>query len=160
MSSLSLRRYQDTDHDWLVEQHQTHYTTHDGFDESFGPLVSQILTAYSADYDPTRECGWIAEEDGVRLGSIFCVKRTETTAQLRLFYLRSAARGQGLGKTLLQHCQRFAKDAGYADMVLWTHESHRVACALYRASGWRLESSETVHSFGQDLVEQKWSIRL
>ncbi len=45
-------------------------------------------------------------------------------------------------------------------MVLWTHESHTAACALYKASGWELTDSKAVHSFGVDLVEQSWKIRL
>lgn len=160
MSHPHLRAYAPSDHDWLVAQHQTHYRQTEGFDDTFGPLVSGILKTFEADHDPSREAGWIAERDGQRLGSIFCVKLTETTAKLRLFYLVAGARGTGLGKSLLQRCMTFAKDAGYTDMSLWTHESHTAAGALYRAKGWSLDSSTPVHSFGQDLVEQMWSIRL
>ncbi|GHG86846.1 hypothetical protein GCM10010961_14790 [Pseudodonghicola xiamenensis] len=54
----------------------------------------------------------------------------------------------------------YAREAGYRDMVLWTHESHQAACALYAAAGWTLERSEPVRSFGIDLVEQSWRIVL
>ncbi|MDZ7708937.1 MAG: hypothetical protein U5K36_01530 [Roseovarius sp.] len=37
----------------------------------------------------------------------------------------------------------FARDCGYARMQLWTHESHRAACALYAAHGWRLTASRS-----------------
>jgi hypothetical protein len=43
-------------------------------------------------------------------------------------------------------------------MQLWTHESHRAACALYAQNGWQLVSSKPVRSFGCDLVEQSWEI--
>ena len=75
-------------------------------------------------------------------------------------YLAEGARGQGLGKRLLRTCMEFARDKGYADMTLWTHESHKAACALYAANGWQLVSSKPVHSFGMDLVEQMWTITL
>nr|WP_316774411.1 hypothetical protein [Sedimentitalea todarodis] len=54
----------------------------------------------------------------------------------------------------------FAREQGYRDMRLRTHESHRAACALYKASGWHLVDSRPVRSFGVDLVEQSWHIDL
>lgn len=52
----------------------------------------------------------------------------------------------------------FAQAQGYRGMTLWTHESHRAAGALYARTGWTLVSSKPVTSFGQDLVEQHWTI--
>jgi hypothetical protein len=54
----------------------------------------------------------------------------------------------------------YAKHKGYSSMQLWTHESHKAACALYAKSGWSLVSSKPVHSFGVELVEQSWEIEL
>ncbi|MEP4199129.1 MAG: GNAT family N-acetyltransferase [Aliishimia sp.] len=67
------------------------------------------------------------------------------------------ARGLGVGRKMLSHCMGFARDIGYRDMTLWTHESHEAACALYRKTGWRLVDAKPVNSFGQDLVEQTWT---
>lgn len=160
MADLILRPFTSDDTDWLVEQHGQLYARDVGFDESFGDLVREILVAFNADHDPTRETGWIAEENGQRLGSIFCVSAGEATAKLRLFLLTPEARGKGLGKRLLTTCMEYARSKGYSEMVLWTHESHRAACALYRAFGWTLEDSKPVRSFGVDLVEQHWRISL
>jgi GNAT superfamily N-acetyltransferase len=88
------------------------------------------------------------------------VRLDDQTAKLRLFLLEPQMRGHGLGKQMLAHCMAFAKQAGYSRMQLWTHESHKAACALYAASGWRLAASRPVHSFGRDLVEQSWKIDL
>lgn len=160
MSDVTIRRFEAADAPWLVDQHAVLYSRDEGFDDTFGPLVASILEAFVAGHDPDRERGWIAEQDGNRLGSIFCVGLTETTAKLRLFLLTPDARGKGLGKRLLRQCMDFARAAGYHDMQLWTHESHKAACALYAASGWALVSSKPVHSFGVDLVEQSWRIDL
>jgi len=160
---ITLRPFAAADKDWLVERHQTLYAQDEGFDDTFGPLVDTILEAFLAEHDPAREQGWVAEEDGTRLGTIFCVAAgpdRPRTAKLRLFLLDPAARGKGLGKQLLTTCMAFAKAAGYRDMVLWTHESHRAACALYAASGWELTDSRAVTSFGVNLVEQSWRIDL
>ncbi|MBW4707769.1 GNAT family N-acetyltransferase [Roseobacter sp. YSTF-M11] len=159
MEQVKIRNFTSGDRDWLVDQHGTLYAQGEGFDDSFGALVAEILDAFLSGHDPAREAGWIAEEDGHRLGSIFCVKLTETTAKLRLFLLVPQARGRGLGKQLLRTCMDFAKGNGYTDMQLWTHESHAAACGLYRSAGWQMVSSKPVHSFGQDLVEQSWIYR-
>lgn len=160
MSDATLRRFEAADAPWLTRQHQSLYARDEGFDDSFGALVAEILADFIAGHDPARERGWIAEADGVRLGSIFCVAAGPATAKLRLFLLTPEARGKGLGRRLLANCMEFARDVGYRDMVLWTHESHRAACALYAAAGWRITESKPVHSFGVDLVEQTWAVTL
>lgn len=145
---------------WLVTQHGELYAAEEGFDDSFGPLVAGILADFVADHDPTRERGWIAMSGGQRLGSIFCVSAGGETAKLRMFLLTQQARGKGLGKRLLTECMAFAGACGYRDMVLWTHESHKAACALYASFGWELVESKPVHSFGVDLIEQSWRVDL
>ncbi|WP_424833249.1 GNAT family N-acetyltransferase [Ruegeria sp.] len=160
MDEIEIREFRADDAQWLVDLHGVSYARDEGFDDSFGALVEQILSDFVSDHDPTRERGWIAERAGTRLGSIFCVVQGEQTAKLRLFLLVPEARGQGLGKRLLNTCMGFARDVGYKDMQLWTHESHAAACALYRASGWQLTGSKPVRSFGVDLVEQSWRIQL
>jgi GNAT superfamily N-acetyltransferase len=155
-----IRPFRAEDIPWLVERHQTLYAADEGFDDTFGPLVRDILDAFVADHDPSCEAGWIAEEAGRPLGSIFCVRTDAETAKLRLFLLVPEARGKGLGRRLLNTCLGFARSRGYRRMALWTHESHEAACALYARSGFRLTRSVPVHSFGVDLVEQSWEIDL
>lgn len=158
--TLILRDLEQDDVDWLVQQHGTHYARAEGFDASFGVLVADILARYQRERDPGFERAWIVVENGNRLGSIFCVRQDEETAKLRLFLLRPEARGKGLGQRLLSTCMSYARDRGYLRMVLWTHESHKAACALYAKNGWTLLSSRPVRSFGVDLVEQAWEIQL
>jgi len=160
MSDITLRRFVPADSQWIVARHADLYARDEGFDDTFGPLVADILQEFCLNHDPVREQGWIAEQKGQRLGCIFCVRLTDRTAKLRLFLLTPEARGQGLGKRLLQTCMGFARTAGYSDMQLWTHESHRAACALYAAFGWELANSRPVRSFGRDLVEQTWKVVL
>ena len=159
-TDVILRDYSPDDFEWLVDLHDHHYAEAEGFDDSFSPLVGSILRDFEERHDPIAERGWIAEQNGVRLGSIFCVRLDDSTAKLRLFILAADARGLGIGRRLLEACMGFARDCGYAHMQLWTHESHKAACALYEAAGWRCTSSTPVHSFGVDLVEQTWEVAL
>ena len=159
MDKIDIRRFTPSDRDWIVAQHADHYAREEGFDESFGILVAGIVDAFLADHDPEREAGWIAWQDGSRLGSIFCVRLDDTTAKLRLFLLAPQARGTGLGRRMLAHNVDFARAAGYEGMQLWTHESHRAAGRLYAATGWTLTESRPVTSFGKENVEQTWVLR-
>jgi GNAT superfamily N-acetyltransferase len=156
-----LRGLRIGDAGWLIEQHALLYARDEGFDGSFEALVAEILAAFLRDHDPATERGWIAEAGGRRLGSIFCVQSGEPgVAKLRLFLLLPEARGRGLGQRLLDECLGFAQAAGYRRLKLWTHESHRAACALYARNGFVRTASFPVHSFGRDLVEQSWEIGL
>ncbi|MGB0439118.1 MAG: GNAT family N-acetyltransferase [Paracoccaceae bacterium] len=151
----------DTSYDieWLVEQHDRLYARDEGFDASFAILVREILTDFVANFDPKTEAAFIAcTPEGQRLGCVFCQHKSPSTAKLRLFLVVPEARGLGLGAQLLQACMRFAKDAGYGGMELWTHETHHAACALYQAHGWQMVRSEPKRSFGTDVVEQSWQI--
>ncbi|MGJ8621447.1 MAG: GNAT family N-acetyltransferase [Yoonia sp.] len=157
---VRLRAFRPDDAAWLVDQHAAHYTSVEGFDESFAPLVAEIIAAFLRDHDPRCEAGWIATEGDRRIGSIFCVRLDENKAKLRLFYVIDAARGTGVAQALLTRCLEFARAGGYTDMTLWTHESHKAAGAIYARNGFVKTASVPTHSFGVDLVEETWEIRL
>ncbi|MGX9349802.1 N-acetyltransferase family protein [Shimia sp. W99] len=158
-NDIVLRPFEAGDLEWLVDEHARLYAQDEGFDDTFGPLVRDILQDYLQSHDPECESSWIAERAGARLGSVFCVRGPKSEqAKLRLFLVLPEARGLGLGRKLLSTCMAFARDKGYRGMRLWTHESHRAACALYAGHGWKVTSSKPVRSFGVDLVEQTWEI--
>ncbi|WP_424433411.1 GNAT family N-acetyltransferase, partial [Planktotalea sp.] len=159
-SDIKLCTLQSSDHDWVVSQHQALYARDEGFDASFGPLVDEILTTFETRLDPSSDAGWIACEGDMRLGCIFCVRQDAQTAKLRMFLLMPEARGKGIGRQLLEQCMGFAISKGYVRMALWTHESHKAACALYEQAGWHCVSSKPVVSFGVSLIEQQWEITL
>ncbi len=160
MDEIELRDFTPADGDWVIARHGALYAAEAGFDESFEALVAEIVADFLLDHDPARERGWIAWSGGQRLGCIFCVRISDEAAKLRLFLLEPEARGCGLGRKLLKACRDFARAQGYRQLRLWTHESHRAACALYAASGFTVVSSKPVHSFGQDLIEMEWQIAL
>ncbi len=118
MHGIELRGFTAGDRDWLVTAHQESYARDHGFDASFGGLVGEILDGFIAGHDADREAGWVATRGVVPLGSIFCMRRQEDVAQLRLFFLDRAARWVGIGRLLLDHCLAFARMAGYAEMQL------------------------------------------
>lgn len=157
---IAIRTLQPGDAGWVIMQHGAIYAAEENYDSSFEALVARIVADFLDSNDPKVEAGWIAEAEGIRLGCIFCVRVDQTTAKLRLFLTVPEARGRGLGRQLLAHCMAFARSKGYRRMVLWTHESHKAACALYAATGWRMVASSPGHQFGVDVVDQEWEVDL
>ena len=146
---------------WLIQRHGELYAKAEGFDASFEPLVAEILVDFIRNRDADTERAWIAYRGKERLGSIFCVKSgTPGVAKLRLFLVEPDARGLGLGQRLLDLCVAHARSKGFHTLRLWTHASHRAACALYAKNGFQCTDHSPVHSFGVDLIEQTWELDL
>lgn len=160
MDQVTLRELKIGDAGWLIQRHAELYAEAEGFDATFEGVVAEILGDFLQHRDSSCEQGWIAERDGQRLGSVFCTRLDAETAKLRLFLVVPEARGTGVGKALLSACLEYARAKGYRRMTLWTHESHRAACALYARAGFKCVSSKPVRNFGCDLIEQSWEIML
>ncbi|MGY3439655.1 MULTISPECIES: N-acetyltransferase family protein [unclassified Marinovum] len=160
MEEVQLRGLEVGDAGWLAMQHATLYARDEGFDATFEALVAEVLADFIRTHDPRCERAFIAWRGAARLGSIFCTRLDDETAQLRLFLLIPEARGRGLGKQMLAACRAYAKGCGYRRMVLWTHRSHTAACGLYASTGWRLNGTRPVVSFGVALDEMHWEVDL
>ncbi len=157
---VALRGLRPGDLGWIVQRHGEVYAREYGWTQSFEALVARIVADYLEHLQPGRESAWIAEIDGQRAGCVFCVRKDEQTAQLRILLVESWARGQGLGGRLVDECVRFARDSGYRRLVLWTNDILVAARRIYLAAGFELVSEEPHHSFGKDLVGQFWELRL
>jgi len=145
---------------WVIRQHGAVYADEYRWDESFEALVARIVADYANQQDPSREAAWIAEVDGEPAGCVFCVRNSDTTAQLRLLLVDPAARGLGIGARLVAECISFARRAGYAELVLWTNDVLTAARRVYERAGFRLTGTERHHSFGHDLTGQTWRLPL
>lgn len=156
----TLRQHRPDDLAWVVEAHGRLYAAEYGWNDDFRRLVADVVATFERNFDPARECCFIAEQDGVRLGCAFVAAKDARTAQLRCVLLEPQARGQRLGSRLVDACIDFARAAGYADMVLWTNDCLHAARAIYQRAGFELESQEAHHSFGHDLVGQYWRLTL
>lgn len=159
-SPIVIRQHRPGDMGWVVYRHGALYKQEYGWDERFEALVAHVVADFIDQFDPKRDRCWIAEKDGEIVGSIFLVKSTTKIAKLRLFLVEPTARGSGIGKILVQECLRFAREAGYTTVRLWTQSCLDAAGHIYERVGFRLIEEEPNHSFGHDLVSQTWELKL
>ncbi len=171
-SPCTLRPHRAGDIGWVVSRYGALYAAEYGWDMRFEALVARI----AADFIDRFDACWIAERDGVPVGSVFLVQARDDasaapipapisapiagTAQLRMLLIEPSARGLGLGKRLVDECEQFARRAGYRKIMLWTNASLLAARGIYAKAGYVLTHSEPHHSFGHDLVGETWELAL
>jgi GNAT superfamily N-acetyltransferase len=112
------------------------------------------------EYLTKRERCWIAEKDGEIVGSVFLMRKSKTVAKLSLLLVEPSARGLGIGARLIAECVRFAKQAGYRQITLWTQSDLDAARHLYEKAGFRVVEKKSHHSFGLDLLAETWDLAL
>lgn len=145
---------------WVLMAHGELYAAEYGWSSNFEALVARIIADFAAGNDPEREAGWIAELDGRRAGSVFCMDAGDGTAQLRALLVEPFARGHGVGGRLVDTCLNFARRAGYQRMTLFTTSPLVAARSLYVSRGFTLTSEEPDDSFGKPLLAQRYDLDL
>jgi len=156
----SLRPPRHGDFGWIVKRHAELYAQEYGWAAPFEGVCAQIVADFVNTFDEKRERCWIAEMDGENVGSIMLAKDSEAVARIRLLLVDPKARGLGLGRHLTDECIRFARDAGYRKMTLWTHSVLTAARRIYQQAGFKLMRSEQHESWGRPVVSEHWDLEL
>lgn len=172
--AFALRSHRPGDIGWVVSRHGALYAAEYGWDMRFEALVARIGADFIDRFEPAREACWIAESlptaerAAQPLGSVLLVQARDDAseavlpgvAQLRLLLVEPQARGLGIGRALVDACERFARAAGYRQIRLWTQSNLLAARAIYRAARYRHAGSEPHQSFGASLVGEIWELEL
>jgi DNA-binding MarR family transcriptional regulator/GNAT superfamily N-acetyltransferase len=155
-----LRQHQPGDMGWIVHRQAILYAEEYGWDGTYEALAAEIVAQFIKNYDAKCERCWIAEKDGARVGAVFVAKASDEIAKLRLLHVEPEARGLGIGKRLVDECARFARQAGYQKVSLWTQSILHAARHLYQQAGFQVVREEQHHSFGKDLTAETWELEL
>ncbi len=159
-SGYVLRPHRAGDIGWITARHGVLYAREYGWDLQFEALVAEVAAKFLREFKRERECCWIAEKDGETVGSAMLVEDSATIAKLRLLLVEPEARGHGIGARLVQECLRFARDARYQKVSLWTNSVLVAARRIYENAGFRMVDAQPHHSFGHDLVGETWELAL
>ena len=115
----------------------------DGYNAFYGrggdtALAPEITTAtWDRFFDPYEPMfALVAEQDGALLGLTHYLLHRSTTSLLPSLYLQdlftsAEARGQGVGRALIEAVYRAAQDVGLPRVYWLTHETNETAMALY-----------------------------
>jgi DNA-binding MarR family transcriptional regulator/GNAT superfamily N-acetyltransferase len=150
------------DYGWIIQSHGEVYAREYGWGPRFLSLVARVVADYVDNFDPALERCWIAERNGATVGSVFVAKDSERpgVAKLRMLLVLPSARGLGIGKRLVDECMRFAREAGYHTLSLWTNSVLTTARQIYADAGYVLVREEIHDSFGKPLTAETWELTL
>lgn len=137
----------------VVKQHGVLYAKEYGYDHTFEAYVAEPLAQFVKRQNP-RERIWIVKNANEFVGCICICELSQTQAQLRWFTLAPSARGQGLGKTLMDKALSFSVEQGYQKVVLWTVKGLAVSSALYVRYGFAITQEIEHELWGKMQVEQ------
>lgn len=155
-----IRAHRPGDMGWIVQSQGKAYVEEYGWNMRFEGLVAEVAGKFLANFDPAMEYCWIAERNGVNIGSVLITNGGDGIAKLRLLYIDKAARGLGLGRTLVNECIRFARTKNYRQISLWTNDILHSARAIYVKAGFQLVSEERHSMFGTEENGQIWVLDL
>lgn len=144
---------------FLISSHVEYYQRELGYTLEIEYFVAKNAVEFYKQYQPDRSRIWIVEQAGRRVGSLVLQDRG-AVAQLRYFIVLPEVQGRGIGQTLMDAFQAFAREKGYTAAYLWTTGEQSVAVNLYEKTGFGLTEQKAANGFGWPLVELRYALAL
>ena len=144
---------------YVAYMHGKYYYENHGF----YPSAEYYFIKYLADFvhDPTGGRLWIAEADGVTIGSIAIVRIDKVTAQLRWFLVDGRYQSLGIGNQLIQTALDCCRNNKYEVVFLWTFKGLDKARTLYNRFGFVLTEEKANNEWSNvEIIEQKMELKL
>ena len=126
----------------VTEMHAVYYAHEWGLDTRFETQVAEGLSEFVPRYQEGRDLMLRAEKNGQVIGTITIdgayPGAPEGEAVLRWFNVDASARGQGLGRQLMDAAMTFIEEVGYKSVTLTTFKGLEAATSLYLDYGFQL----------------------
>jgi DNA-binding MarR family transcriptional regulator/GNAT superfamily N-acetyltransferase len=144
----------------IIHAHAARFAEEFGWNSEFEAFIAERAAEFIRNFDPEKECCFVAEMGPNFAGSAFLVRHTDEIAEIRLLYVAPEARRLGVGKEMLGECLRFARQAGYKKVRQEMESSLLHAASLLSAAGMKVVQETPQHRFGKDMVHQVWEMDL
>ncbi|WP_054929628.1 bifunctional helix-turn-helix transcriptional regulator/GNAT family N-acetyltransferase [Paraburkholderia caribensis] len=155
-SIVTLRAPRAGEYGWLISRQAQLFTHGYGWDHTFEALLAQQAARFAQSHDTQREICWVAEQDGLIVGSALVAAISEMQASVRMLYVEPDVRRLGIGTQLINECLRFATSAGYRTLSIESESSLDEARRLVTQAGFTVVSTAPERRFGRDLVIEQW----
>jgi len=146
------------DFGYVTYMHGVLYKQEYNYGLMFEAYVAQGFYEFYKNYDPQKDCTWIAEHNNKIVGFLLLMHREHGAAQLRYFILDPGYRGIGLGKKLANLYVDYLKEKGYKTSYLWTTDELFAAAHIYKQLGFKLTQEMDSNIFGKPLKEQRYDL--
>lgn len=120
---------------WMVTMLQREYTKIDTTPFLQAHSYEDVRKRFPGKYVPPKGRLFVAYDAGELCGCVALAPFTDTICEIQTLFVRPQFRGQGIGKTLVNHVIATARDIGYHHMRLDTLAFMRGAQELYRSLG-------------------------
>lgn len=125
----------------IVSLHGEAYAPLPGFGQRFEAYVASTIAEYVLDNDSNGRI-WLAERGEELLGCTAIALREDNTAQLRWVVVTPAARGAGIGGTLVGIALDYCRKQGRESVHLYTTDGLAESQALYEKLGFVITENE------------------
>ena len=157
-AKILIRKYGPEDASYVSYLHMKYYREHYYFKPIFEYYVMKGLSDFL--HNPKGSDLWIAEDNGLVVGSIAIVKTPEA-AQLRWFLVDAKHQGKGIGRNLMNTAMYFCEEQKYGRVFLWTVSSLEVARHLYKEFGFALVEEKPNDEWTDDtIIEERWELNM
>lgn len=145
----------------IIARHGEIYAEEYGYPPIFERYVVEAFAKFVKDLSPPRDRVFVAERGGSMLGSVAMKGLAGAVTQLRFLLVEPAARGQGVGRQLVQAAIDHARRCKQRRIVLDTASDLDAARSLYMSFGFRkVASTPGVAWLRKGVTSERWALDL
>ncbi len=155
--AATIRPYEPGDLGRLATANVAYHSTEWGFPGAFFEAkIAAGMAAFLETLEGPGNGWWSAELDDAYVGGIVIDGNNPNAARLRWFILSEKARGQGIGRALLDTAMQHCRAQAFPLVFLSTFRGLDKARSLYERAGFRLVDEKENTTWGTPKSEQRF----